>query len=187
VFSLSVRYQSVRNTRDDATEVLEAAEHALDGIAGAIEQRREAVLPNAVCLGWDVGQCAVGLHAWPERVGIVALAGVQNARGGLWVRTLEEHGRRQIKNLCEVRAGVGQFLHSTRDDALLSRVLALKLAEDDPGLTKRLSSRVNGREAFSKSAAGPLVPSIVIASASGYPNYYYGLRDSTVLWNGTFP
>jgi hypothetical protein len=44
---------------------------------------------------------------------------------------LEEHGRRQIKNLCEVRAGVAQFLHSIGDDALLrflasSRVKAMQ-------------------------------------------------------------
>lgn len=40
----------------DASEVLDAAEHALDGVAVAIEERREAVLPNAVGLWRDVGE-----------------------------------------------------------------------------------------------------------------------------------
>ena len=39
----------------DTAEVFELAEHALDGIAVAIEQRREAVFPFAIALGGMFG------------------------------------------------------------------------------------------------------------------------------------
>ena len=39
----------------DAPEVLQSAEHALDGIAVTVEERREAVLPFAVGLGRMLG------------------------------------------------------------------------------------------------------------------------------------
>ena len=42
----------------DASEVLQAAEHALDGVAVAIEEWREAVLPLPICL-WRVQDVAV--------------------------------------------------------------------------------------------------------------------------------
>ena len=66
-------------------EVLETAEHALDSVAG------DRSSSNRVRLGWNVGQYAVGLDASPERVCVVAVVAVQNARGGqaFWVRILE--------------------------------------------------------------------------------------------------
>src|SRR5206468_10565196 len=42
----------------DASKVLQAAEHALDGVAVAIEEWREAVLPLPICL-WRVQDVAV--------------------------------------------------------------------------------------------------------------------------------
>ena len=42
----------------DAAEVLEPAEHALNGVAVPVEVRREAVLPLPVCLRRDVGESA---------------------------------------------------------------------------------------------------------------------------------
>src|SRR5947208_16454522 len=45
----------------DASEVLQAAEHALDGVAVAIEEWREAVLPLPICLWRDVWHRATPL------------------------------------------------------------------------------------------------------------------------------
>jgi hypothetical protein len=63
----------------DAAEVLEAAEHALDGVATAVEGRREAILPASVGLGRDVRHCAGRLDLAADRVGVVALVAMQDA------------------------------------------------------------------------------------------------------------
>ena len=61
----------------DAAEVLEAAEHALDGVAVAVEMGREAALPAPVGLGRDVGRSADGFDLAAYRVAAIALVGVQ--------------------------------------------------------------------------------------------------------------
>jgi acyl dehydratase len=57
----------------DATEILEAAKHALDGITAAIEDRRETRLPAPVDLGRDVRRRATCLDLSPDCIGIVVL------------------------------------------------------------------------------------------------------------------
>jgi hypothetical protein len=59
-------------------EVLKSAEHALDGVAVAVEERREAVLPFAVGFGRDVRRRAPLLDLAADGVGVVAFVGVQD-------------------------------------------------------------------------------------------------------------
>lgn len=63
----------------DASEVLEATEHALDGVAIPVEVGREAVLPDPVRLGRDVRHRALRFDGATDAVAIVALVGVQDA------------------------------------------------------------------------------------------------------------
>lgn len=60
----------------DAAEVLEAVEHALNGISRPIKDRRKAVLPDPVDLGRDVRRGALVLDLSTHRVGVVALVAV---------------------------------------------------------------------------------------------------------------
>src|SRR5437763_15640596 len=62
----------------DASEVLQAAEHALDGVAVAIEEWREAVLPLPICLWRDVWHRATLLDLLTDRISVVAIVGVQD-------------------------------------------------------------------------------------------------------------
>jgi len=55
----------------DAAEILQATEHALDGISAAIEIGREAVLPAPVCLWRDVGGSACRFDFLPHGVCVV--------------------------------------------------------------------------------------------------------------------
>ncbi len=48
----------------DPAEVLEASDHALDGVAIAVEVGREAILPAVVCLMRDVGCGALLTILW---------------------------------------------------------------------------------------------------------------------------
>ena len=66
----------------DAAEVLEAAEHALDCVAVAVERGREARLPAPVRLRRDVGRDACGLNLPADGVAVVALVAVKHAGGG---------------------------------------------------------------------------------------------------------
>lgn len=68
-------------SRSDTTKVLQAAEHALDGIAVAIEERRKAVRPLAVSLGRNVRHGAAALHLTADRITIVAFVAVQDLAG----------------------------------------------------------------------------------------------------------
>jgi hypothetical protein len=61
-------YDATRVSRRDAPASLQAAEHAFDGVAVAIEQRREAVLPFAISLRRNVGH-----RGCPSRLLIVTL------------------------------------------------------------------------------------------------------------------
>lgn len=71
----------------DAPEVLETAEHAFDGVAVAIEIGGEAVLPDAVGFGRDVGHGALGFSQPTDLIAVVALVRVQDA--ARW-KTFEE-------------------------------------------------------------------------------------------------
>src|SRR5436190_8299421 len=62
----------------DPSEVLQAAEHALDGVAVAIEEWREAVLPLPICLWRDVWHRATPLDLLTDRISVVALIGAQD-------------------------------------------------------------------------------------------------------------
>ena len=68
----------------DSSEVLEAAEHALDGVTVAVEIRREAILPAAVGLGRDVGCSALAFDLAADCVAVIPLVAVQDhSRGHL--------------------------------------------------------------------------------------------------------
>ena len=62
----------------DPPEVLQSAEHAFDGVAIAVEERRKAVLPFSIGLGRDVRHRAVALDLPPDRVAVVTLVAVQD-------------------------------------------------------------------------------------------------------------
>ena len=62
----------------DPAEVLDAPEHALDGVAVAIERGREARFPDPVDLGRNVGCRPHGLDLAANGVTIIALVPVQD-------------------------------------------------------------------------------------------------------------
>lgn len=66
----------------DSAEVLEAPEHALDGVAIAVEIGREAVLPTAVDLGRDVRRGALALDLATDGIAVIPLVAVQDVGGG---------------------------------------------------------------------------------------------------------
>ena len=66
----------------DSPEVLEAPEHALDGVAAAVEMGREAILPAAIGLGRDVGCSALALDLATNGVAIIPLVTMQDFGGG---------------------------------------------------------------------------------------------------------
>jgi len=69
-------------SRGHSAEVLQAAEHALDGVAVAVMEGLEAVLPFAVRLGLDFRQWAAILHLFSESVEIVALVAMKDVEFG---------------------------------------------------------------------------------------------------------
>lgn len=62
----------------DPAEVLEAAEHALDGVSVAIEHGREAIFPDAVALGWNVRRGSQALDLSANGIAVVALVAIQD-------------------------------------------------------------------------------------------------------------
>lgn len=66
----------------DSTEVLDASEHALDGVAIAIEGRRETVFPAPVCLGWNVRRGTHALDLAADRIAVIALVAMQDLGPG---------------------------------------------------------------------------------------------------------
>ena len=62
----------------DAAEVLEPAKHALDGVAAAVEIRREAVLPLAVGFRRDVGDAAGVFDLAAHGIAVVAPVAVNH-------------------------------------------------------------------------------------------------------------
>ena len=66
----------------DPSEVLEAPEHALDGVAAAVEIGRETILPTAIGLGRDVGRGALALDLATDGVAVIPLVAMQDFGGG---------------------------------------------------------------------------------------------------------
>lgn len=66
----------------DSAEVLDAPEHALDGVAFAIEGGREAVFPAPVDLGRDVRRGAQVLDFASNGIAVVALVATQDRGRG---------------------------------------------------------------------------------------------------------
>ena len=66
----------------DSSEVLKAPEHALDGVAVAVEIGREAILPATVGLGRDVGCGALALNLATDGIAVIALVAMQDFGGG---------------------------------------------------------------------------------------------------------
>ncbi len=60
----------------NSAEVLDAAEHALYGVAIAVEDWRETALPAAIGLGRNVGRGASGLDLSAHGVAVIALVAV---------------------------------------------------------------------------------------------------------------
>lgn len=70
-----------------APEVLEAAEHALDGVAVAVKHPRETEFPAPVGLGWDVRHGAILLHLMAHSIAVVTLVTMNDAR---WRHLLQQ-------------------------------------------------------------------------------------------------
>ena len=68
--------------RGDAPEVLQSAEHAFDGVAVAIEEGREAVLPFAIGLGRNVRHDAAVLDLPTDGVAVVTFVAMQDVASG---------------------------------------------------------------------------------------------------------
>ena len=68
--------------RGDPSEVLEAPEHALDGVTVAVEIGREAILPATVDLGRDVGCGALALDLATDGIAVIALVAMQDFGAG---------------------------------------------------------------------------------------------------------
>jgi len=66
----------------DSAEVLETAEHALDGVAVAVEIGREAVLPAAIDLGRNVRCGTLALDLATDGVAVIAFVAMQDFGGG---------------------------------------------------------------------------------------------------------
>ena len=62
----------------DSAKILEASEHALDGVAVAVQVGREAVLPASVGLRWNVRSGPLALDLAADGVAVVALVAVQD-------------------------------------------------------------------------------------------------------------
>lgn len=66
----------------DTSKVLEPVEHAFDGIAAPVKVWREAVFPDTVDLGRDIGCRALCLDLPAHSVGVVSLVGVHQIGSG---------------------------------------------------------------------------------------------------------
>jgi hypothetical protein len=62
----------------DPAEILEAAEHALDRVAIAVEVGGEAILPDSVELGRNVGCSTLALDLAAHGVGVIPLVAMQD-------------------------------------------------------------------------------------------------------------
>lgn len=95
----------------DSAEVLETSEHALDGVAVAIEDWREAVLPAPVGLGWDVRRRSFALDLAADGVAVIALVATQD--GGCGHLVEQRIGGRAVGHLAagqEERDGAAELV-----------------------------------------------------------------------------
>ena len=81
----------------EASAVLEAAEHALDGIAAFVEGLAEAAFPAAVGFGRDVGDRALLFDEVADAVAVIGAVGVDDA------------ARRQVRQQPYARLAVGRL------------------------------------------------------------------------------
>lgn len=65
--------------RGEASAVLEAAEHAFDGVAPLIEAAAEAAFPASIGLGRDVGNSTLPLDEVPDAVCVIGAVGMDDA------------------------------------------------------------------------------------------------------------
>ena len=72
----------------EASAVFQAAEHAFDGVAALVEGLAEAALPDAIALGWDVGDRALVLDQIADAVAVVGAVGVDDAAPGQSVQQM---------------------------------------------------------------------------------------------------
>ena len=63
-------------------KILDAPEHALDGVAISVEDGRKAVLPASIGLGRNVRRGALALDLATDGVAVVTLVAVQDRRFG---------------------------------------------------------------------------------------------------------
>jgi hypothetical protein len=66
----------------DPAESLDPSVHALDGIAVAIEDGREAGLPAPIGLGWNVRRGTLALNFATDGVAVVALVAIEDVGRG---------------------------------------------------------------------------------------------------------
>lgn len=81
----------------DSSEVLEATEHALDGIALPVEDGRKAVLPTAVGFGRNVRRGALALDLSTHGIAVIAFVTMQDI--GFRHALQQSVGRRAIGHL----------------------------------------------------------------------------------------
>ena len=89
-------FQAVVSCRDPA-EVLDPAEHALDGVSVAVKNGREAGFPAPVGLWRDVRRGSHGFDFLAHGVGVVALVAMQDQSCGHLVQ--EKVGSRAVGHL----------------------------------------------------------------------------------------
>jgi len=68
----------------DSAKILEASEHALDGVAVAVQVGREAVLPTSVSLRWNIRSSPLALDFAADDVAVIRLVAVQDRAAGMW-------------------------------------------------------------------------------------------------------
>ena len=81
----------------DSAEVLEAAEHALDGIALPIEDGRKAVLPTTVGFRWNVWRGALAFDLSTDSIAVIVFVAMKDV--GFRHELQQGVGRRAIGHL----------------------------------------------------------------------------------------
>jgi len=81
----------------DSAEVLETAEHALDGVAPPVEDGRKAVLPPPIGFGRNVRRGALGLDFSTEGIAVIAFVAMKDV--GFRHEVQQGVGRRAIGHL----------------------------------------------------------------------------------------
>lgn len=69
-------------TSGETAAVLQAAEHALDGVAAFVERLAEAAFPAPVTFGRDIGDRALFLDQIADAVAVIGTVGVDDAAPG---------------------------------------------------------------------------------------------------------